>query len=96
MLPILVNRLLVFALSYVFSPQVNFRHNDDDGQERNSCTIGIETNCVIRKGAQILVDYGKTFWRYSEELDEDDPPDVPFFLSPAMIRFRLHRSVFFL
>lgn len=56
--------------------QVFFRHKGVDGEEQKSCTVGIETNTAIRKGEQILVDYGSSFWRQTVELDDADPPDV--------------------
>lgn len=58
-----------------------FRYTDDNDKEKKACTIGIETNSAIRKGEQILVDYGSTFWRHTPELEDGDPPDVPPFPS---------------
>lgn len=57
------------------SAQVYFASCDEkDGEQgvyTSNLTVGIETNKIIKKGEQVLVDYSTRFW--SSEEDASDP-----------------------
>jgi len=44
---------------------------EQDSQEIAALTVGIESNIDIKKGEQILVDYGQRFW-HATDAEEDE------------------------
>ena len=53
--------------------QVHFVHSETN---KVDMTVGVVAIKAIKKGDQILVDYGRGYWRLETERDEGDPEDV--------------------